>query len=191
MILEKLFSSKVRINLLATFLLNPGVAFSAWELTSRHSTHYSAVWKELANLELIGVITLHGNIGRQKRYILNQDCPIITDLQSIFVKTVGVGDQLRPIVIDENRIAVAFIYGSTATGEFDILSDIDLMIIGNLELLDILPQVASVEQIIGRSINVTIFSRAEWLSAKEEKRPFVMNVIHSPKIILKGGPDDL
>ena len=191
MILERLFVSKVRIKILSVFMLNPEKLFSAWDLAKSCDFPYSAVWKELGNLEQAGVIQLAEISGRQKRFVVNTISPIYYELKSIFVKTVGLADLLKPILEKQNEIITAFIYGSLANGNYDSQSDVDLMIIGITSMEAILPDIHEVEKIIQRPINISIFTPSEWQDARNNRQAFVVNVIKSPIILLKGKLDDI
>jgi hypothetical protein len=56
MLLNALFSSRVRVALLRLFLLNPDAPFHAQSLSAQIGARYSAVWKELVNLERAGIV---------------------------------------------------------------------------------------------------------------------------------------
>src|SRR5581483_2755595 len=56
MLVNALFSSRVRVALLRLFLLNPDAPFHAQSLSAQIGARYSAVWKELVNLERAGIV---------------------------------------------------------------------------------------------------------------------------------------
>jgi hypothetical protein len=80
-------------------------------------------------------------------------CPIIPELRAIFFKTSALGDALRPLLAPPANAQAAFVYGSAATEDFDAHSDIDLMVIGDIPLLDLAARVAKLEKELERSIN--------------------------------------
>jgi hypothetical protein len=65
-------------------------------------------------------------------YQANRRCPIFAELQGLVVKTAGVADVLRaalaPLV---DRIVVAFVFGSFASGEPRKTSDVDVVVVGD------------------------------------------------------------
>jgi predicted nucleotidyltransferase len=85
------------------------------------------------------------------------------------------------------KILVAFIYGSVAAGQHTSASDIDLMVIGRVELADLLPALRPIQDRLGREVNPTIY-RAEELA---EPSSFVRRVLDGPKIMLVGTEDDI
>jgi len=65
--LATLFSSRVRAKVLAAFFLSPGEKHNAWELAQSLAENYSVVWKELARLEGLGILTSEQR-GNSKDY---------------------------------------------------------------------------------------------------------------------------
>jgi len=59
---------------------------------------------------------------------------LFPELKRIILKTEAVGDKLREALSALDDIRAAFIYGSTARGTELASSDIDLMIIGDVDL---------------------------------------------------------
>ena len=183
--LTSLFSSRIRAKVIAAIFLSPGDKFNAWELAQRLNVTYSAVWKELARLEGLGILTSEQR-GKSKEYQVNNACPIAPELKSLILKTEGVGLVVREKLQEMGRVNKAFIYGSFASGEADARSDIDLMIVGEVALDQLAPVITTLEKELNRSINYIIYSEDEWNEKRTTKDPFWENVINSPKIMLIG-----
>ena len=83
--LEKLFSSRVRVRLLNIFLSNPTSQFYGRELERITSEHQNAIWRELRNLSELGVLTTHAE-GRMKYYLANPHFPLYTELRALIFK---------------------------------------------------------------------------------------------------------
>jgi len=188
--LERLFSSRVRVRLIAHFLLHPDVHYYVRELSRQIDANYSAIWKELKNLEQVGLLFSEASMGR-KIYRLNSSFLILPELQSIILKTVGAGDLIRQTLNDLDGIEAAFIYGSFAGGEPDMQSDLDLMIIGEMDLSDLSSSIAVLEEQIARPVNYIIYSQEEWKTKIDEGDPFILNVVKGDKIMLMGSVDEL
>lgn len=184
--LATLFSSRVRAKVLAAFFLSPGEKHNAWELAHRLGENYSAVWKELVRLEKSGIIT--GEQGsHSKDYQINNVCPIAPELRSIVLKTEGAGAVIQNKLQEMGRVNVAFIYGSYASGEADAGSDLDLMIIGEVNLDQLAPVISGLEKELNRPINHIIYSEEEWNEKRIVKDPFWERVTKAPKIMIIGG----
>jgi predicted nucleotidyltransferase len=181
--LATLLSSRVRAKVLAAFLLSPGESHNAWEMARKLSENYSAVWKELARLERLGILTseLRGN---SKEYQVDEECPITPELRSIVLKTEGVGRMIIEKLQEIEHVKEAFIYGSYASGEADARSDLDLLIIGEVNLEQLAPVISKLEKELNRPINYGIYSEDEWNEKAAVKDPFWENVRRSPNTVL-------
>jgi len=184
--LEILFSSRVRAKILTAFFLSPGVEHNAWKLGQALHENYSAVWKELLRLESLGILAGERR-GNAKAYRVNSACFIVPELRSLILKTEGVGNTIRQIFLKAGGIEKAFIYGSYVTGEADEQSDLDVMIIGTVDLNQFSLLIANLEKELNRPINYAIFSEKEWDERIARDDPFASNVENSPKIMLIGG----
>lgn len=188
--LERLFTSKVRINLLAQFIMHPDARYHVRGLERAIGSQYSAVWRELQNLEQAGVVVSEEDAGR-RMFRLNEDYPLLAELRGMIIKTLGAGDRIRDLIGEIDGIQFAFIYGSFADGQVDAYSDLDLMIIGDADFTKLSGAIADLETELRRTVNVVRFSFQEWRSKLEAEDAFVSEVFRSPKIMLMGSEDDL
>lgn len=186
--LEILFSSRVRAKVLTTIVLSPGERRNAYEIANSIGEHYSAVWRELAKLEKMGILSSQA-FENSKEYQLNHNCPIVNELRLIVLKTEGIGLLLKNKLQEMKEIQKAFIFGSYASGDADQLSDIDLMIIGEVDLEQLSPVIDRMEKEINRPINYIIYSDDDWKEKAERQDSFWKNVNDSPKIYLIGNND--
>lgn len=190
MVLQALFSSKVRVKLLTYFFIRPDERFYARELARRLDEHYNAVWQELGNLERLGLLISEQD-ANVKYYRLNPDFPLYPELKRIILKTTGLGQALRDALARLGKVELAFIYGSVAAGEDDAFSDVDLMLVGEVDLLELSAVVSQLEEQIGREINYLILTSAELAQRLAEGEPFIQNVLAEPKVMLIGAEDAL
>jgi len=154
------------------------------------AAQYSAVWRELKSLEEAGLLQSE-SVGGRKLYRLNPEFPILPELRGILLKTIGAGDLLRKALGRLEGIQVAFIFGSFASGEQDRESDLDLMIIGEVELAELSPVVEELERTLGREVNYVLYTKDEWDSRLAEGDTFASNVRDGPKVMLIGEQDAL
>jgi len=188
--LQALFSSKVRVKLLTRFFSHPEERFYARSLARQIEEHYNAVWQELNNLERIGLLTGERD-ANVKYYRLNPDFPIYEELKRIILKTSGLGQALREALDDLGMVEWAFIYGSVAAGDEDFLSDLDLMLVGEVDLPALAEVIARLEDQLGREINYMVLTRAELAQRLAGGDPFIKNVLTGPKVMLIGDEDGL
>ena len=188
--LERLFSSRVRVQLLSYFLLHPETRNHIRALASQVDAQYNAVWKELNNLEQAGLLKSETEGGR-RIFTLNSDYPIVPELRNIILKTVGAGDFLRGSLANIDGIIAAFVFGSFAEGDADISSDMDIMLIGDADTAQVSTVISEMEEKLDRAVNYVLFTRDEWKSRIQNEDPFVMNVRDGNKVLLIGSLDDL
>ena len=129
--------------------------------------------------------------GKRVYYKVNQNCPIVEELQTIFVKTAGIADVLKSSLKKfGGRIEIAFVYGSVARTEELSTSDVDLMIIGDVALTDLVPGLRRAEKTLGREVNPTIYSPEEFLRKLKARDSFIKTVMSDSKIFLKGNDSE-
>jgi len=188
--LQALFSSKVRVKLLTHFFSHPEEQFYARSLARQVAEHYNAVWQELNNLERVGLLVSERD-ANVKYYRLDPDFPIYEELKRIILKTSGLGQPVREALGHLGMVEWAFIYGSVAAGEEDSLSDVDLMLVGEVDLLALSAVIARLEDQLGREINYLVLSRAELAQRLADGDPFINNVLAGSKVMLIGDEDAL
>lgn len=184
-ILKVFFSSKTRIKLLNLFLVNPKGRFYLREIQRQLKEAITPLRRELFKLEAVGFL-IREKVGNLTYYSVNQKFPIYEELKRIIFKTEGLGDILRQSFKDLRNLKLAFIYGSAAKGGERLDSDIDLMIIGRVNIRKLAPIIRILEGKVGREINYTVFDEAEWNKKKKEKNSFILNVLKNKKIFLIG-----
>src|SRR5258708_2829981 len=107
------------------------------------------------------------------------------------VKTAGVSDIVRSALKKHvEHIDLAFIYGSMARNEELSSSDVDLMVIGSLGLGDIAVNLKKAEKVLGREVNLTIYSRKEFIQKLKEMDGFIKTIMAGKKIFIKGDENE-
>jgi predicted nucleotidyltransferase len=89
------------------------------------------------------------------------------------------------------RIELALLYGSIARGEEHASSDIDLMIVGTLQQIDLLTILRKLEDRFRRGVSVTLFSPGEFRRKLASADHFLSSVMEAKTIPLKGSPNEL
>lgn len=122
-----------RCAVLRTLLLRPDAALHVRELARLTGVSPGSLHRELRTLADMGLL-LRQETGHQVYYRANPQCPIFEDLASLLQKTAGLVDVLReshaPLT---GRIEMAFVDGSMARGQEHAHSDVDVMLVGDLD----------------------------------------------------------
>lgn len=114
------------------------------------------------------------------------------ELHGLVEKTSGLADVVRAALTSlEENIHVALIFGSVARGSHTTLSDVDLLIVGDLGLRDVIPRLSPVQDRLGREVNPTIYRPEEFRSLCQNDHHFLGRVLREPRILLLGDEDEL
>jgi predicted nucleotidyltransferase len=188
--IDKLISSKARVEIMKLFLFNPHVSYYQRQIASLTRQPIRAVQRELARLVDAGVITKSVQ-GNHCYYKVNTGCPIYPELKAVFFKTVGLPSILKAHLSDEGNIKVAFVYGSYAKNQENATSDIDLMVIGKISSRKLSSTLAKAKVELGREINYVVFPEDEFRQKIQKKDHFVNSVVKDKKMFIVGDGNEL
>ena len=104
---------------------------------------------------------------------------IVSDLIALTRKTLGVEPLLREALLPLlPNLQAAWVYGSVAKQTDTVQSDIDLMLVGeNLPLANVLALLLPLEAQLGRTINPTCYTLAEFECRRAEPDSFVNRIL--------------
>ena len=177
--------------LLALFFLNPGKQYYFSEVARLTATRQGVVQRELSTLTAAGILIAESR-GRQKFYSVNRKNPIFEDLRNIVFKTFGAVGQIKEALEPlAKKIRISFVYGSFARGEEAAGSDLDLFVIGRVRLDEIVSALSAVETAIGREVNPTLYSEAEFKNKWSQKNHFLRSVTNASMEFIIGTEDEL
>ena len=147
----------------------------------------ASVQRELNKLADAGIV-LSERVGNLRRFRANPQSPVFEELVELTRKTLGaeplLRDALQPL---EPDLRAAWIYGSYAKQTDTANSDIDVMIIGDkLTLNRVLKALTPVEAKLGRKINPTLYTPAEFAKRRAENDSFVNRVLEQSVLPLIG-----
>lgn len=182
---------KTRQAVLAFLYGQTDSSFYTKQILDAVKTGRGTVQRELKNLTDTGIISREVQ-GRQVYYRANKSCPIYTELKSIVTKTFGLADVLSEALAPlGEKIATAFVYGSMASGEATAASDIDLLVVGDVDEMVLHGALAQAEGRLSRPVNYTLLSRDEFRKRRGEKEGFLARVLSGPKIVILGSIDEI
>ncbi|MBD3363487.1 hypothetical protein GF362_07265 [Candidatus Dojkabacteria bacterium] len=188
-VLRYLFVSKVRIKCLKYFFLNQDVPIHLRGMARELNEEINAVRRELMRLDEIKLLksTKRGN---KKYFSLNFDFPYFEEFCSLFIKSDGLGED---IIKKHNKLGAIYFAALTSafvSGVNINHKEIDLIIIGDIDLELLGEIVRKEEEKIGREINYTVLKLAEFNLRKKRKDPFITNLLLSTKVLLIGNREE-
>lgn len=182
---------KTRQGILAAVLVRPDRAWYVSELARRMKVPPSSLQRELRDLADAGILKMHRQ-GRMVFYKANDQSHLFPELRGLLLKTAGLvdvlADALKPLA---RKITFALIYGSIASATEKSDSDIDLMVVGALTPIELSLPLRKARDLLGREINPTVYSPAEFEKKWQSKDHFLTHVLDKPKLFVLGNSDDL
>jgi len=187
---EKIFGSRIRAKILGWLFTHPDESFFVRQIALILKEDPTNVSREMAKLEELGILRSKRN-GNLKYFQTNQECPFFEELKGLVLKTSGVAGRIRAALERLAGIEYAFIYGSFAKGEEKADSDVDLLIIGDVDMDRLDSNLGKLEKMLGREINYVLYSREEFKSKRKAKDGFLMDVLSGKKIMVVGAENGL
>lgn len=187
---EKIFGSRIRAKILGWFFTHPDESFFVRQIASILKEDPTNVSREMAKLEDLGILKSKRN-GNLKPFQANQACPFFKELKGLVLKTTGVAGQIKASMGKFASIDYAFIYGSYAKGEEKADSDVDLLIIGNVDMDRLDSLLSNLEKKLGREINYVLYNMKEFRCKRKANDGFLMDVLAGDKIMLIGSENGL
>ncbi len=177
---------KTKRALLALFFSNPEESFYLRQIARITAAGQGSVQRELKKLAEAGIIERIEQ-GRQVYFRAKSNCPIFDELKGLILKTAGLVEVLRSALSPvSDKIDLAFVFGSQARGKAKAASDIDLLIVGNVDELELHRLISQTEGQLNRSINYTFLTAQEFKKRKKEKGGFLSRVLAGEKIFIIG-----
>jgi predicted nucleotidyltransferase len=182
-----LFRSAAQARILASIFLAPeGRGQSLADLARVTGSLAGSVHREVERLEAAGLVRSE-RIGRTRLIQPDMDAPVYDDLRGLITKTLGPAAVLARALAGISGIDAAAIFGSWAAryrGEpGDAPADVDLLVIGAPDTGAIYAACRASEEELGRPVNATILSRAEWT---ERDSGFLKTVARGPLVSVVG-----
>lgn len=183
---------KVRQRVLAVLFGTPDRSFYANEVIALAQSGTGAVQRELASLSEAGLLTISKQ-GNQKHYQANANAPVFAELRGLVLKTMGLADVLRAALAPlAAQMDAAFIYGSLARQQDTAQSDVDVLIVSNtLGYGEVFGALEAAAVSLGRTVNPTLYTRADWTKRLHDDNAFVTRVWRQPKIWLIGNEEHI
>ena len=183
--------SEYRRRVLGLLLLHPDERYHVREIARLTNTTAGTLHRELSKLAKASVLSRELS-GNQVYYQANRNFPIYPELTNILKKTFGLVDVLfDSLATLAEKIEVACVFGSIAKGTENIGSDIDVLVIGDIDFTEIVTALYSAETSLGREINPKIYSRKQWEASLHKQELFIQEVLNNPKLFIMGAENDL
>lgn len=165
----------------------PARGFHLSELRRLTGLGSASLQRELNRLASAGLVRSE-RVGNLRRFQANDESAVFGELAALVRKTLGVAPVLREALAPlAPRLEAAWVYGSVAHQTETAASDIDVMLVGDdLPMADVLARLLPLEAQLGRKINPTSFTVAEFQRRRNDPDSFVSRVMAQPVLPLIG-----
>ncbi len=184
-LLAPVFRSDAQARLLAALLID-GSELSISDLAVRVGLAYASAHGEVSRLLAAGILR-ERQVGRSRLISGNPESPLVAPLRDILLVVAGPVALLSEALGSIEGVERAFIFGSFASRahglEGAVPNDIDLMVVGTPDVAAVYDACRAVESSVGRPINPTILTPAEF----ELQSGFLESVRSNPILPIIGG----
>lgn len=186
--LENLFRSRAQVLILKLLFLNSSSEFHANDIARKTGLAPSTIAKEMPVIQNIG-LALRRTQGNLVFYKINNQSVIYNELKRIFLKFEML-DEIISRDLPKEKIKYALIYGSFAKGTESQASDIDLLVIGDVNEDALLRSISKTERTIGREINYLLWNEKEFMERVEKKIPLIKEISKTSIMMIVGDEDE-
>jgi len=165
---------------------NPDRSYYLKEILQAADMGVGTVKRELSRMIDAGLLNLTKR-GNQHHYQANKSCPVYPELAGLVRKTMGLSEALRQTLNPlAHSIQWAFIFGSVANGQAIDGSDVDLLVIGELNYEELSRTLYPTQEVIGREINPKLYHPTDWSRRISAEDGFIQSILNRPRIDLIG-----
>ena len=172
--------SKITQAVLSYFFLQKDKTMYVNEIAQRLNLNRGNLVRKLKELEEEGILRSRWQ-GNQRHYSLNTEFPLIKEYTNIIQKTIGLEHILKERLKELYGIKKVFIFGSYARDKMDLSSDIDVLVIGGQDTVQLHKIIAQIQKITDREINVINMDLEEF-EKKKNTEPLLKNIFKQKRI---------
>jgi len=185
MYLEDIITSEVRIKIIIELFSETDKHLYVRELTRRVGTEINAVRRELKRLTKAGLIKKERR-GNRLYYLIKKDHPFYYEMMAIVSKEKGIGKRILENWSELGKVKLAMLSSDFAEGRESEKDELDLLLVGNVNL-DLLSKLVSENgEEFKRDINYTVLGEEEFEYLKGRRDPFLLSFLIAPNIIIGG-----
>jgi hypothetical protein len=162
LILDNIFSGKIRIALLTKLLLNPANKVYLRGLERDLGVSSNTVRVELNKLRDMRLIEVRDDPEntKVKNYVVNQAHPMFSMLRGIILQFVGLDQIVDQVVKKLGNLDQVYLTGDLAEGRNSPF--VDLIIVGEVDKLYLYQLIEKVEPLVQKKIRVGVYKNVEF-----------------------------
>jgi len=175
----------MQIELLGLLLLQPERSWTLQELARGLAAPASSVHRELGRAERAGIVTREAS-ARPHRFAAATDDAFYEPLVALLGRSIGVEQELRASLDEQPGVLAAVIHGSWAGGSRRPDSDIDILVVGDIDLRELRRHLRPIGERAGRTLDLTVVTTEELQREVNDQSSFARRILETPTIPLVG-----
>ncbi len=187
--IDSIMISKVRVKALKYFFFHPEVPIHLRGAVRELNEEINAVRRELNRLEEIKLLITEKR-GNRKYYKLNKEHPFYGDMLSMMHKVFGLGGDIVSSSKKLGEVKFALLTSSFTQGVPLEPHDVDLVIVGEVDLAFLSEIISNAEKRIGKEVNYTVLPLQEFEVRKKRRDAFVLQLLSINHVLLLGNPTE-
>lgn len=187
--LKDLFISEVRVNILKTVLPFPEKSFHVRAIVREVKTEINAVRRELARLTNLGLLRKRPS-GNRIYYSVDTRSPYYPELLSLIAKELSLGFEIIKSTKKLGDVKYAVLSRGFSRGRKFGVFDVDLFLVGGVELKVLDDIVKRYQDKLGREINYSVMSEEDFEFRKRKNDQFVMKILSQSRTMLIGDEEE-
>ena len=188
--LKDIFVSEVRVKILKIMLLNPTKQYHVRALVREVGTEINAIRRELFRLTNIGLLRRRQSSNRIY-YTVDTNSLYYPELLSLVAKETHIGADIINNAKYLGNVKYVVLSRAYLRGRVSTVLDVDLFIVGSVNL-EVLEKIVKAEQIrIGRDFNYSVMGEEEFIFRKRRNDQFIAKVLSQSRTMLIGDEEEL
>ena len=186
---QVLLAGRIGREAMALLMATPGQELHTREIARRVNADAHPVQRALERMLDAGLVQSRrlGNL----RLWSARDSELAAPVREIVRRTAGLAEALRSALSSMRGVQLAFLFGSYASGEDKLGSDIDLFIVGSPDWTELSRAITKHEGGLAREINSVVWTIDELQSPTPRQQRFLNGLMRKPRIWLVGDDDEL
>ncbi|MDQ5981444.1 MAG: hypothetical protein QG570_191 [Patescibacteria group bacterium] len=185
MFLGDLITSDVRVKLIIELFSEVNNNLYVRELTRRVGTEVNAIRRELKRLTKAGIVKKEQR-GNRLYYLVKREHPYYYELLSMVAKEIHLGNSLIQNEPHLGKVRLALMSAEFFEGRVSRPDQLDLLLVGDINLPMLEDIVKDATRKIGRDINYTVLKDDEFTNTIARRENFLLSFLISPNILLLG-----
>ncbi len=187
--LKDIFVSEVRVKILKLILPHPEESYHVRAIVRQVGAEINAVRRELANLTDIGLLRRRQS-GNRVYYTADPTNIIYPDLLSLVSKEEGICAEIIHHLKNLGYVKYAVVARGFLRGRESSVLDVDLLVVGDVNM-DVLNRIVKQEEVrIGRELNYTVMAEDDFMFRKRRNDQFVSKVLSQSRTMIVGDEEE-